>query len=49
MMLLCVDLTRLANLDVRLLREQEGSNVQDAFEVFSNVTARQLFHTNGGI
>ena len=27
---------------------QEGSNLQDDFEVFSNVTARQLFHTNGG-
>jgi len=28
-------------------RMQEGSNEQDNFEVFSNVTARQLFHASG--
>lgn len=28
---------------------QEGSDEQDGFEVFSNVTARQLFHANGSL
>ena len=49
MMLFGVDLPRLTGLMMQTLHAQEGSNVQDDFDVFSNMTARQLFHTNGGI